>query len=144
MALENETLSEILLESFPLQSNDKLRYGDTDRQGHVNNAVFSTFLETGRVAALYDPAAPLAEPGCSFVIARLAIDFLAEILWPGEVQVGTRIASVGRSSMQIEQAIFQADKCVATSQSVIVQVDETTRKSRPLSARCVAQLEAWH
>jgi len=136
-------LSEILLDSFPLQSTDKLRYGDTDRQGHVNNAVFSTFLETGRVAALYDPEAPLAEPGCTFVIARLTIDFLAEILWPGDVQIGTRIASVGRSSMHIEQAIFQNGKCVATSQSVIVQMDETTRKSRPLSAGCVTQVEAW-
>lgn len=136
-------MSEILLDSFPLQSTDKLRYGDTDRQGHVNNAVFSTFLETGRVAALYDPEAPLAEPGCTFVIARLTIDFLAEILWPGDVQIGTRIASVGRSSMHIEQAIFQNGKCVATSQSVIVQMDETTRKSRPLSAGCVTQVEAW-
>lgn len=143
MAPENKTLSEILLDSFPLQSTDKLRYGDTDRQGHVNNAVFSTFLETGRVAALYDPEAPLAEPGCTFVIARLTIDFLAEILWPGDVQIGTRIASVGRSSMHIEQAIFQNGKCVATSQSVIVQMDETTRKSRPLSAGCVTQVEAW-
>ncbi len=36
------------LEEFPLRTSDKVRYGDTDRQGHVNNAVFSTFLETGR------------------------------------------------------------------------------------------------
>jgi acyl-CoA thioester hydrolase len=144
VTLENRALPEILLDGFPLRSTDKLRYGDTDRQGHVNNAVFSTFLETGRVAALYDLQAPLAEPGCTFVIARLTIDFLAEILWPGDVQVGTRVASVGRSSMHMEQAIFQNGKCVATSQSVIVQMDEASRKSRPLSAGCVAQLEAWH
>jgi acyl-CoA thioester hydrolase len=43
----------------------------------------------------------------------------------------------------MEQAIFQNGKCVAMSQSVIVQMDEASRKSRPLSAGCVAQLEAW-
>lgn len=37
------------LAAYPLHSRDKLRYGDTDRQGHINNAVFATFFETGRV-----------------------------------------------------------------------------------------------
>lgn len=37
------------LKDFPSVTFDKIRYGDTDRQGHVNNAVFSAFLETGRV-----------------------------------------------------------------------------------------------
>ncbi len=40
---------------FPVVTTDKLRYCDTDRQGHVNNAVFLTFLETGRVELLYNP-----------------------------------------------------------------------------------------
>lgn len=35
------------LEDFPLRTYDKIRYADTDQQGHVNNAVFATFLETG-------------------------------------------------------------------------------------------------
>jgi len=69
--------------------------------------------------------------------------FSGGILWPGEVQVGTGIASVGRRSMHREQAIFQNGKCVATSQSVIVQMDEAPRKSQPLSASCMALLDAW-
>ena len=40
----------LTLHDFPIQAFDKLRYADTDRQGHVNNANFSTFLETGRVS----------------------------------------------------------------------------------------------
>ena len=42
-----------LLDDFVALSREKLRYSDTDRQGHVNNAVFSTFLETGRVELLF-------------------------------------------------------------------------------------------
>ena len=48
------------LSDYPLQSTDKLRYGDTDRQGHINNAVFATYLETGRVEMLFTPDNPLA------------------------------------------------------------------------------------
>jgi len=124
---------ELVITDFPLRAQDKLRYGDTDRQGHINNAVFSTFLETGRVELIYDRARQLVEPGTSFVIARLEMDFRAELLWPGEVEIGTRIASVGRSSVRLEQAIFQGKHCVANATTVMVQMDEATRKSRPFS-----------
>lgn len=125
---------EIAITDFPRRATDKLRYGDTDRQGHINNAVFSTLLETGRVELIYDPASPLAGPGAAFVIARLEIDFRAELLWPGEVETGMRVASVGTSSVRLEQAIFQNGRCAASAVTVIVQVDEATRTSRPLSA----------
>lgn len=124
---------DIRLDDFPLRTSDKLRYADTDRQGHVNNAVFATFMETGRVAFLHDPQAPLAEPGSAFVIARLTIDFRAEIVWPGEVEIGTRVAAVGRSSLTLEQGVFQNGRCAARAESVIVLMDEATRRSRPLS-----------
>lgn len=126
--------TDIRIEQFPWHSVDKIRYGDTDRQGHVNNAVFATFLETGRVEVLYDARARVAEPDCAFVVARLALDFRAEILWPGEVTIGTRVASVGRSSLTLAQAVFQDGRLAATAETVIVQVDEATRKSRPLSS----------
>jgi acyl-CoA thioester hydrolase len=124
---------EIAITDFPLRTHDKLRYGDTDRQGHVNNAVFSTLLETGRVEMIYDPAFPLVEPGAAFVIARLEVDFRAELRWPGEVDIGTRVAAVGTSSIRLEQAVFQHGRCAASAVTVIVQMDEETRKSRPLS-----------
>ena len=125
--------AEIAITDFPLRTTDKLRYGDTDRQGHVNNAVFSTLLETGRVEMIYDPAFPLVEPGAAFVIARLEVDFRAELSWPGEVAIGTRVAAVGRSSIRLEQAVFQQGHCAASAVTVIVQMDEETRKSRPLA-----------
>ena len=87
------------IEDFAGRAYDKLRYGDTDRQGHVNNAVFATFMETGRVELIYDPQNPLLEEGFSFVLAKLDIDYLAEVLWPGTVDIGTRVVKVGRSSV---------------------------------------------
>ena len=52
--------------SYSIWTYDKLRYGDTDRQGHINNAVFATFCETGRVMFLYDEKLNLAGPGANF------------------------------------------------------------------------------
>ncbi len=121
---------------FPLWARDVLRYGDTDRQGHVNNAAFATFCETGRVSFLI----PLLPDGCSFVIARLILDYRAEILWPGEVDIGTMVLAVGRSSFTLGQGLFVADRCVASAESVLVLTDNTTRRSTPLPDHLRARL----
>ena len=129
------------LEEFPIQTRDKVRYADTDRQGHVNNAVFATFLETGRVEILYNPEEPLTDDGAAFVIARLSLDFRAEIQWPGEVQIGTRVLRVGRSSLTLHQAIFQHEQCAAEAETVIVQVDEDGKVARPLNKKTLDRLQ---
>jgi acyl-CoA thioester hydrolase len=130
------------LDAYPLRAADTIRYADTDRQGHVNNAAFATFCETGRCALLFDPRRPLVPAGTAFVIARLLIEFLAEVNWPGQVEIGTRVLGVGRSSFTLGQGLFQAGTCVATAESVIVQMDEATRRSKLLAKELVQVLEA--
>ncbi len=130
------------LAHFPMRAYDKLRYADTDRQGHVNNAVFATVLETGRVEMLYAGDQPLVEPHRSFVIARLELDFRGEMTWPGEVAVGTAVASVGRSSFALQQGLFQAEQCIAIARTVIVQLDDRSRRSHPLSEAVAGRLRS--
>ena len=137
------SLRELTLEDFPLRTFDKLRYADMDRQGHVNNAVFSTFLETGRTELLYTGETPLAGPGSAFVLARLMLEFRAEVHWPGEVAIGTRVRDLGRSSIKLEQVIFQNGRRVANADTVIVMVDTTTRRARSLPDDVVARLKAF-
>lgn len=130
------------LESYSLVTHDKLRYADTDRQGHINNAAFATFLETGRVELLYDPDTPLADDGCEFVIVHLSLDFRSELRWPGRVDIGLRVARVGTSSVHLQQGLFQDGRCAATAVTVIVQMSLETRRSHPLTAAAIARLEA--
>ena len=128
--------------SYTIWTHDKLRYNDTDRQGHVNNAVYSTFFETGRVSFLHDEELELKSPGCEFVLAHISIDFRAELFYPGQVDIGTRVIRVGRSSFTCGQAVFKGGICAATSESVIVQMDAKTRKSHALSEAMAAWLGA--
>ena len=128
--------------TFPLWTRETLRFADTDRLGHVNNAVFATFCESGRVAFFYDPAALLVPPGCAVVIARLVLDFRAEMHWPGVVDVGTVALKIGRSSFVLGQGLFKDGACVATAETVLVLLDETTRRSTPLPDDLRAALAA--
>ncbi|HAX70474.1 MAG TPA: thioesterase family protein [Anaerolineales bacterium] len=136
-------MKELNLEDFPLITFDKIRYADTDRQGHVNNANFSSFLETGRVEVLYNTRYPILVDSSSFVIASLKLEFLNEITWPGEVNIGTGVLKIGNSSMTIFQRLFQENKCVANAETVIVQVDNVTRRSSPLTDTAKNTLYNW-
>ncbi|UII55882.1 acyl-CoA thioesterase [Cytobacillus spongiae] len=126
-------------EDFPLKAYDKIRYADTDRQGHVNNALFSTFLETGRTELLYANE-PLHDKGASFVIASQKLELIAEIHWPGTVEIGTAIRKIGNSSLSLFQGIYQDGKLSAVADTVIVQMDDQTRKSKPLSVESKERL----
>ncbi|TMJ04730.1 MAG: acyl-CoA thioesterase [Alphaproteobacteria bacterium] len=129
------------LEQFPGRTHDIIRFGDLDPQGHVNNTVFATFFETGRVAFLREPGNALSPPGTTSVLARLDINFLKELHWPGAVEIGTGVAEIGRSSFTFLQAIFHAGACAATGRATMVMIDAATRRSRPLPAEAVARLE---
>ncbi|UJQ94013.1 acyl-CoA thioesterase [Mariluticola halotolerans] len=130
------------LADFPGRTFDKLRFGDTDSVGHVNNAVFSTLFETGRVTLLYQDNPVPVEDGFGFVLAHISIDFIGEILWPGQVDIGTGIARIGRSSVQFTQALFQNGQCVARATSTIVLTNRTTRRSHPMPETILASLRS--
>jgi acyl-CoA thioester hydrolase len=129
-------------EDFPHRTVDTIRFGDLDRQNHVNNAVFSTFLESGRVIILYGEEYGLTVPGTSFVLARVAIDFLGEMHWPGEVEIGTAVSRVGNSSIGLDQALFVNGVCVATAENTLVLLDKATRKPRPFAPEHAARIRA--
>lgn len=127
------------INDYPYVIQETVRYSDTDRQGHVNNAVFSTFFECARSGILYDPARNLTTSDREIVIVKFEVEYLAELAWPGVVTVGTRAVRFGRSSITFEQAIFQNSACAAVSSNVIVRIDRLTRKSAPLPEDVVAR-----
>jgi acyl-CoA thioester hydrolase len=120
------------LEDFPSKTFDKVRYGDTDMQGHVNNAVFATFFETGRVDMMDKTSMLRRSASHHAVLARLTINYVAEVFWPGTVEIGTGVKTIGNSSVTYAQAVFQNGRCVAFGETVVVQVSKETGKATPL------------
>ena len=128
-------------EDFKHHSFDKVRYGDTDRQGHINNAMFVRYFETSRTEILYNPIRPLHEDNTSFVIASMQVEFLNEIHWPGNVDLYTNVIRLGNSSITFEQVIYQGETLCSYSTCVIVHVSNETKKSIPLANKAVQYLE---
>ena len=124
--------NELTYKSFSLKTFDKVRFADTDMYGHVNNALFLTFLETGQ-SEMTEFESLVQENNSSPVLASVKLDLLNEITWPGTIEIGTGVIRIGNSSVTLIQGLFQNGFNVAIAETILVQMDNTTRKSKPLS-----------
>jgi len=121
-----------------------VRFQDLDRLGHVNNVSFAIYLESGRVEFLetLNPGST-AGSGLGWVIARLELDFIGEAHYPAEVDIGSRVLRLGRSSCIIGQGLFIGGRCFGSAQNVCVWVDTTVGKSLPMPVDVRHALEAY-
>ena len=85
---------------FPWVEHERVRFRDCDAMGHVNNAVYSTYLEQARIGILGG-----LEP---FILARVEIDFRSELHAGEQVEVKSRCADVGTKSFRLAHQIWPA------------------------------------
>jgi acyl-CoA thioester hydrolase len=128
----SDRILELPLEAFPARTVERFRYNDTDRQGHVNNAVFAILCQTGRIDLVEADLPALERENTQFVIVSLAINFLREMHWPGEAIIGTGVMRVGTSSIALRQGIFFEGSCAGMADSVIVLTDMSSRRPAAL------------
>ena len=110
---------------FPFTHRERVRFRDCDPMGHVNNAVYSTYLEQARIGVLggLDP----------FILARVEIDFRAELRAGEEVEVATRCSRVGTKSFDLEHVVRADGRVVAEAKSVLVGYDYDAGRSVPIT-----------
>jgi len=118
-------------------------FRDCDPLGHVNNAVYLTYLEAARFAWWRNTfgAQGLKEHG--FIVARVEIDYRKAALPGDRLLVRLRVEDIGRSSFKLGYEILNARtrELVAEAKSVQVAFDYAQGKSVPISAILRAKLE---
>ena len=120
--------------SYKKWSKEILRYSDLDPVGHVNNNAYGQLVENARTL-LFDDAQKISGLNNKelqtkdWVIRRLEFDFLKELRYPGEVDVGIAVTRFGNSSMIVHHGVFSKDYCAATVMGVSVYFDLSMRAS---------------
>ena len=104
---------------------EHVRFRDCDAMGHVNNAVYSTYLEQARIGILGG-----LEP---FILARVEIDFRAELRAGEHVEVRSSCPRIGAKSFDLAHEIWSGDRLVAEAKSVLVGYDYEVGASVPLT-----------
>lgn len=108
-----------------------VRFSDCDPLGHVNNAVYSTYLEQARIvlwraqAGLELRRAASGQGGESFILARTEIDFRSEAHDGDELEVRLSLEGFGRTSARYVYEIVDVatERVVATAKTVQVWYD---------------------
>ena len=110
-----------------------VRLRDIDFMGHVNNAVYATYLEEAREAYFRDVVGvSLTDVGT--VLATLEIDYARPIEAESDVTIALRVPELGTSSLPMEYEIRTDGDRAATARTVQVLVDRETGDSRPIPA----------
>ena len=95
-------MSEPLVHVTPIQ----VRFGDTDRFGHINNASFATYAEIARIELITSLGYPLG----GMILAHMAIDFRRQLHVGDALVVWTRVGRIGRSSIAMTQALVRPSR----------------------------------
>jgi acyl-CoA thioester hydrolase len=117
-----------------------VRWRDADALGHVNHAVFLTYLEEGRDAFFVETLR--SDP--SYVVVRLEVDLRAEVrLSDRRVTVRVEVESLGTTSITTRETIFlPSGEIAAEARVVTVRWDADSRKPAPLTEAERGQLSA--
>ena len=101
---------------------ETVRFRDVDALGHVNNAVYLTYLEQARIAFL----APLGADQTAMILARAEIDFRAQVAVGDEVEIEVRPVRVGTKSFELGYTLRVRGKIAAEAKTVLVAFDYAT------------------
>lgn len=120
------------MDSYPVQLEIPVAWGDMDAFGHVNNTVYLRWFESARIAFFERIDIDATRPGkVGPILASTTCDYLTPVAYPATVVVGARAQRVGNTSFVIEHLATKDGAPVARGSAVVVLIDyETGEKVR--------------
>jgi acyl-CoA thioester hydrolase len=134
--------------SFKFYAAVKVRFNDTDKQGHVYFGKYYEFFDEGvdgYLAAIdYDYHQLLAD-NTDFIYVESHCNYKSAAKWPEVLHVYTRIGHVGNRSLRFDFEIHAQNdqRLVATGHIVAVTADRTTFKPHPVPTRFRQAIAAY-
>lgn len=126
----------IVPKNFRFSAPLHLRWADLDPLGHVNNAVFLSFFENGRVCYFKEVLENYRPHKLNVVIANVNIDYLHELkLLDSNVKIWVRTSRIGNSSFTTEYIVTSGEKDETThckASSTLVFFSPASGKPTPI------------
>jgi acyl-CoA thioester hydrolase len=118
---------------FAYRHRLSVRFRDCDAMGHVNHAVYFTYLEQCRLT-FWREVTGTASPHTRVIVARAECDYRAPAHFGDELEVRLTVGEIGRSSFALQYEVVHAEsgQLIATGQTVLVSYDYAAGKAVPL------------
>jgi acyl-CoA thioester hydrolase len=123
------------MDGFKVVTEVAVRFSDTDALGHVNNAVYLSYLESARVEYLRRLLGAVKIQDLGVIIARIEIDYKSPAFHHETMRVGCRVEELGGSSIRMGYRVEDkaTGRLVALAKSVMVAYDYAIE--RPVRVR---------
>jgi acyl-CoA thioester hydrolase len=120
----------------------EVRFADLDAYGHVNHAVFFTYLETARIKLLNKYLSDNLQSGLLFLVAEANCRYLAPINLYDQVRVILTVGKIGRSSFTLNYRVDNGQgQLFAEASTVMVCYHAPTNAAVPIPVTLRQSLE---
>ncbi len=126
----------------PFTTSIPVQYRDLDPMGHVNNAVYGTYLEEARIAYV-EQLLGLDLSAVGSVVASLSIDYAQPIVHGETVTVEVTVPRLGTSSIPMAYELRVDGDVVAEATSVQVLYDLETETPREIPDEWREEIESF-
>jgi acyl-CoA thioester hydrolase len=131
-------------DDYPHFTTLMTRWSDNDAYGHLNNVVYYSLFDTAVNEALIRAGLLDIEQSSSIgLVVETGCRYFKALAFPDLVDVGIRVAALGRTSVRYEIALFKqsAGEAAAQGHFVHVYVDRETRRPVELPRQIRSFLE---
>ena len=99
------------LDYFPHWTEVSVRFNDMDSLSHVNNALFNSYFEEARIQVLQEIPEWIEDLARkrSFVLRKSTIEYLAPILYPDTLRIGSGLLRVDAARVYALQAVYSSN-----------------------------------
>jgi acyl-CoA thioester hydrolase len=115
----------VSIRSVSFVHRETVRFRDLDAMGHMNNAVYATFIEQARLAFLTPNGARVE----NMILARLEIDFRSPAELGETIEIAVTPARIGTKSFDLDYVLRAGERVVAEAKTVLVAYDYATGSS---------------
>lgn len=122
------------MDSHPFTVPIPVRFRDIDAMGHVNNAVYVTYLEAGRLELFARLFGTRRLEDIDVIVARVEVDYLRPLRLESAVELGLGISSVGNTSFTVDYLLTADGEAAARARSVQVFYDYAAGTKKPVPA----------
>ncbi|MBN1957670.1 MAG: acyl-CoA thioesterase [Desulfuromonadales bacterium] len=114
---------------FEFTTPIEVRFADLDAYGHVNNALFFTFLETARIKLFQQHFGAFLDTPLMFLVVRAECDYRLPIELNDPLLVTVAVDQVRHSSFDFSYRLHDGgDKLFAEAKTVMVSYDPRIKK----------------
>ena len=122
-------------DSFKYKTVIEMRFADLDMMGHVNNAIYFTYMEIGRTK-YWKHAINWDWKTTGVVIGQASIDYIAPIFLGDKISMYVRTSRIGTTSFDLEYLIVKDENgkevICSRGKTVCVAYDYTSKKPSPI------------